>query len=56
MLGRKASEETKENMSKSRIGLNTWSKGRKLNEEQLKNYHEARERNKLKKLQNVDIL
>lgn len=33
-LGLKASEETKAKMSKSHIGLNTWSKGRKMSEEE----------------------
>lgn len=56
MLGRKASEVTKENMSKSHIGLNTWSKGRKLTEEQRIHQNEMRKINKLKKLQNADIL
>jgi len=56
MLGRKASETTKENMRKSHIGLNTWSKGRKLTEEQRIHRNEARKINRLKKLQNADIL
>ena len=33
-LGLKASEETKAKMSKSHMGLNTWSKGRTMSEEQ----------------------
>jgi hypothetical protein len=33
-LGLKASEETKSKMSKAHIGLNTWSKGRVMSEEQ----------------------
>jgi hypothetical protein len=33
-LGLKASEETKQKMSESHIGLNTWSKGRTMSEEQ----------------------
>jgi group I intron endonuclease len=49
MLGRKASEATKEKMKNSHIGLNTWSKDRKMNEKQLKHYREARKNNKLLK-------
>jgi group I intron endonuclease len=56
MLGRKSSEATKEKMQKSHIGLNTWSKGRKLTEEQRVHRNEVRKINRLKKLQNVDIL
>lgn len=56
MLGRKASEITKEKMQKSHIGLNTWSKGRKLTEEQRIHRNEMRRINKIKKLQNADIL
>jgi hypothetical protein len=36
-LGLKASEETKRKMSESHKGLNTWSKGRKMSEEQKQN-------------------
>jgi hypothetical protein len=37
-LGLKASEETKRKMSESHKGLNTWSKGRKMSEEQKLRY------------------
>lgn len=56
MLNRKASEVTKEKMRKSHIGLNTWSKGIKLTEEQRIHRNEVRKINKLKKIQNVSIL
>jgi hypothetical protein len=36
-LGLKASEKTKQKMSESHKGLNTWSKGRKMSEEQKQN-------------------
>ena len=49
MLGRKASGITKEKMQKSHIGLNTWSRGRKLTKEHIQNALEARKRNKLLK-------
>lgn len=37
-LGIKASEETKQKMSESHIGLNTWSKGRVMSDEQKLRY------------------
>jgi group I intron endonuclease len=55
MLGRKASEATKEKMSKKRIGLNTWSKARKLTDEQIKHRNEVRDRNKLLKSKQLEL-
>lgn len=55
MLGRKASEVTKGKMQKSHIGLNTWSKGRKMSEEQLKHYRDARKNNVLLKIKQLEL-